>query len=262
MREGVRLQKVLSTAGLCSRRDAEKLITAGRVRVDGLVVTQLGTRVDSDAKIAVDGVPIRVSRSRVFLFHKPRKVVTTLADERGRRDVSAFIEQLPIRVFPVGRLDRDVNGLIVLTNDGDFAERLLHPKHGVARVYLALVEGVVTDDVLERMRRGIHLSDGRARAESVEAVAESDLTKRLLRSARPGERIVRVRVSEGRNHFVKRLLGGAGLRVRRLCRTEFGPFRLGRIKPGQVVELREIPAELKSAQASKAKSGDSKRSRR
>ena len=242
--EGERLQKVLSAAGVCSRREAEVLITEGRVKVNGTVITKLGTRVMRSDHVTVNGRGIKAERRRLFLFHKPRKVVTSLADDRGRKDVSAFSKQLPVRVFPVGRLDRDVNGLVVLTNDGDFANQMLHPSNNVTRVYLAIVSGIPTELVLGKMTKGIFLEDGKARADRALRIPESELTKRLLRDVRPGEAILRVEVSEGRNHFVKRLLARLGLPVKRLCRIEFGPFRLNHLKPGEILELKEFPKSL------------------
>ncbi|MCC6953282.1 MAG: rRNA pseudouridine synthase [Deltaproteobacteria bacterium] len=238
----------MSAAGVCSRREAETLITGGHVKVNGDVVTKLGTRVLREDLVTVNGRGIKAERRRLFLFHKPRRVVTSLSDDRGRRDVSSFIEELQVRVFPVGRLDRDVNGLVVLTNDGEFANQMLHPSNDVTRVYLAIVTGIPDEATFLKMTKGIFLEDGKARADRAMRIPESEVTRRMLREVRPGEAILRVEVSEGRNHFVKRLLARLGLPVKRLCRIEFGPFRLGQLKPGEVVELKEFPTSLKRSE--------------
>jgi len=227
-----RLQKVLARAGLGSRRACEDLIREGRVTVNGRVAT-LGDRVDPRAdRVEVDGGRVPLDPElRYLALHKPRGVVTTARDPQGRPDVSRYYPE-GVRVFPVGRLDRDTEGLLLLTNDGELANRLLHPRYGVEREYLAEVEGRPTERALTALRRGVELEDGPARATSVRRVEGS------------GERgAVRVVMTEGRKREVRRLLAAVGLRVRRLVRVRVGPIRLGRLRPGEVRELE--PAEVR-----------------
>jgi len=227
-----RLQKVLARAGLGSRRACEDLIREGRVTVNGRVAT-LGDRVDPRAdRVEVDGGRVPLDPElRYLALHKPRGVVTTARDPQGRPDVSRYYPE-GVRVFPVGRLDRDTEGLLLLTNDGELANRLLHPRYGVEREYLAEVEGRPTERALTALRRGVELEDGPARANSVRRVEGS------------GERgAVRVVMTEGRKREVRRLLAAVGLPVRRLVRVRVGPIRLGRLRPGEVRELE--PAEVR-----------------
>jgi 23S rRNA pseudouridine2605 synthase len=227
-----RLQKVLARAGLGSRRACEDLIREGRVTVNGRVAT-LGDRVDPRAdRVEVDGGRVPLDPElRYLALHKPRGVVTTARDPQGRPDVSRYYPE-GVRVFPVGRLDRDTEGLLLLTNDGELANRLLHPRYGVEREYLAEVEGRPTERALTALRRGVELEDGPARATSVRRVEGS------------GERgAVRVVMTEGRKREVRRLLAAVGLPVRRLVRVRVGPIRLGRLRPGEVRDLE--PGEVR-----------------
>jgi 23S rRNA pseudouridine2605 synthase len=221
-----RLQKVLARAGLGSRRACEDLIREGRVTVNGQVAA-LGDRVDPRTdRVEVDGSRVPLDPElRYLVLHKPRGVVTTARDPQGRPDVSRYYPE-GVRVFPVGRLDRDTEGLLVLTNDGELANRLLHPRYGVEREYLAEVEGRPTERALSALRRGVELEDGPARVAAVRRVGDV------------GERgAVRIVMTEGRKREVRRLLEAVGLPVRRLVRVRFGPIRLGRLGPGEVREL-------------------------
>ena len=156
-----RLQKILAAAGVASRREAEKIITAGRVRVNGKVVTELGSKFDPDkVRIAVDGKPIKAETKAYYLFYKPRGVVTTMSDPQNRRSIADFVQDLPERVFPVGRLDYNTEGLLLLTNDGALAQALMHPSHEVNKTYLVKVPGIVHDDKLDMLRVGVKLEDG------------------------------------------------------------------------------------------------------
>jgi 23S rRNA pseudouridine2605 synthase len=233
-----RLQKVLARAGLGSRRACEDLIRESRVTVNGRVAT-LGDRVDPRAdRVEVDGVRVPLDPElRYLALHKPRGVVTTARDPQGRPDVSRYYPE-GVRVFPVGRLDRDTEGLLLLTNDGELANRLLHPRYGVEREYLAEVDGRPTERTLAALRRGVELEDGPARAASARPAGGS------------GERgAVRVVMTEGRKREVRRLLEAVGLPVRRLIRVRVGPIRLGRLGPGEVRELdpREVRELLRDA---------------
>jgi 23S rRNA pseudouridine2605 synthase len=217
---------VLARAGLGSRRACEELIAAGRVRVNGLVAA-LGDRVDPAAdRVEVDGhrVPLN-PELRYFALNKPRGVVTTARDPGKRPDISTFLPPAP-RLFPVGRLDRETEGLLLLTNDGELANRLMHPRYGVEKEYLAEVDGSVGERSLGRLVRGVELDDGVARARSARRVAGTK-----------GRAAVRIVMAEGRKREVRRMLQAVGLPVRRLVRVRVGPIRLGRLRPGQVREL-------------------------
>ncbi len=225
--EPERLQKVLARAGLGSRRACEELIREGRVAVNGAVAT-LGDRVDpSRDRVEVDGglVPLD-PELRYFALHKPAGVVTTAKDPQGRPDVSAYYPPGP-RVFPVGRLDRETEGLLLLTNDGELANRLTHPRYGVEKEYLAEVEGRPRDADLRRLERGVELEDGAARAVSARSVAGSR-----------GRGAVRIVMAEGRKREVRRMLAAIGFPVARLIRTRVGPIRLRGLRPGDVRPLK------------------------
>jgi 23S rRNA pseudouridine2605 synthase len=221
-----RLQRALARAGFGSRRASEELISAGRVTVNGRTAT-LGDRVDAERdEVRVDGRRISVDPGlRYLAFHKPRGVTTTMSDPHAERDLRRYLPPGP-RVFAVGRLDRDTEGLLLLTNDGELAHRLAHPRHGVEKEYLAEVDGTVTERHLARLRRGVRLEDGIARAVSARGAGRS------------GDRgAIRLVLTEGRKREVRRMLDAVALPARRLVRTRMGPVRLGRLKPGEVREL-------------------------
>jgi 23S rRNA pseudouridine2605 synthase len=225
---GVRLQKVLAHAGVASRRRCEQLIAEGRVEVDGSVVTQLGARVDPEtAVIRVDRARVPVAASRVYLVaNKPRGVVSSMADQEGRPDLRTLLAGRAERLFHVGRLDTDTDGLIVLTNDGEFAHRLAHPSFELTKTYLAQVEGVVAARTRRALLAGVTLSDGPVTVDSVRTV-----------STHQGRSLVEVVIHEGRNRIVRRLLAEVGHPVQRLSRTAIGPVRLGELRSGQVRDL-------------------------
>ena len=217
-----RLQKVLSAAGIASRRHAEQLIAAGRVRVNGAVAT-LGDRVDAATDVVeVDGERVTLDTTlRYVLLNKPQGFVSTTSDPEGRPTVTELIN-LPDRLYPVGRLDRDTEGLLLLTNDGDLVHRLLHPSFGVERTYLALVPGPVRREVLARPRDGVALDDGPARPRRVR-VAEQHA----------GKAVLEVVMTEGRKREVRRMLAAVGLPVERLARVAFGGVELGDLRTGK-----------------------------
>jgi 23S rRNA pseudouridine2605 synthase len=225
--EPERVQKALARAGLGSRRACEDLVRQGRVRIDGRVA-ELGDRVEPGrSRVEVDGIPVPLDPEiRYYVLNKPRGVVTTARDPQRRPDIRRFLPSGE-RVFPVGRLDRDTEGLLILTNDGELANRLMHPRYGVEKEYLAEVDGSVGERALSRLVRGIPLEDGPARARSARAVA-----------AAGGRTAVRLVMTEGRKREVRRMLAALGLTVRRLVRVRVGPIRLGRLAPGEVRELR------------------------
>ncbi len=225
---GVRLQKVLANAGVASRRACEVMISEGRVEVNGEVVTEQGRRVDPDTDvIRVDGSRIPPPRRhRYLVLNKPRGVVSTMEDPEGRRTLADFVPDRHGRLFHVGRLDTDTEGLIILTNDGDFAHRLAHPSFQVPKTYLAEVSGVVGRDVLAKLRSGITLEDGPVRPVAVKLV-----------STTADRSLVKITLHEGRNHVVRRTMEAVGHPVRRLSRTGIGPVRLGTLETGKFREL-------------------------
>lgn len=230
---------MLAAAGVASRRAAEQLIVEGRVTVDGRVADVLGTRVDpARARIEVDGERINVSdRHRYILVNKPEGVVTTASDEKGRKTVLDLV-RVKGRVYPVGRLDADTAGLILLTDHGELAHRLTHPRYQVRRVYIAQVAGVPNPTALRRLRDGIELEDGFAKPRSVRVFGKT--------SRRAQIEIV---ITEGRKHEVRRLFDAIGHPVERLVRIAFGPLALGELAPGKSrhLEPKEVGALLAAA---------------
>jgi 23S rRNA pseudouridine2605 synthase len=230
---GARLQKVMAEAGVGSRRYCEELIGAGRVEVDGETVRRFGARVDPDYQvIRVDGKRIPAKPGLAYLaFNKPPKVLTAMSDPRGRRTVADFLGDRSERLFHIGRLDYDTEGLMLLTNDGELAHRLAHPSFEVAKTYLADVTGQVPRDLGRRLMAGIELDDGVAKADKFRVIDRS------------GQRaLVEIALHEGRKHVVRRMLAAAGHPVTRLVRTDVGPIKLGSLRPGTSRELstREI----------------------
>lgn len=217
-----RLQKVLAAAGHGSRRACEDLIRVGRVTVDGRVA-HLGDRADpSEQVIEVDGVRVRpASRTVVYLLNKPRGYVCTAKDESGQPAATSLVPPRP-RVFTVGRLDKDTEGLILLTNDGDLAQRVAHPRWQLEKTYVASVAGVMGDRALGRLRRGVQLEDGLAKPARAKILAR-----------RKASTLVEIVVAEGRNRLVRRLLDAVGHPVRRLVRVAIGPLRDERLEPGK-----------------------------
>ncbi|WP_456845660.1 pseudouridine synthase, partial [Cellulomonas sp. P5_C6] len=222
--EGTRLQKVLAAAGLGSRRACEDLISAGRVTVDGNRVDELGVRVDPlTAVIHVDGMRVQLDSSIVTIaLNKPKGVVSTMHDPEGRPSIGQFVADREERLFHVGRLDAETEGLILLTNDGDLANRLSHPSHGVTKVYLVQLEGRVTPSLGTRLIRGVELEDGLAKIDKFQIVQTT-----------PQASLVEIELHEGRNRIVRRIFEEVGYPVTQLVRTQIGPIRLGDLKPGR-----------------------------
>ncbi len=228
----VRLQKLLAQSGVASRRRCEELMLAGLVEVDGEVVTRLGTKVDPrTAVIRVEGRRLPPVSAHVYLaLHKPRGVVSTMSDPEGRRTLQDLVADRPERLFHVGRLDTDTSGLILLTNDGDFAHRLAHPSYEVDKTYVAEVEGTVSRSTITRLREGVTLEDGPVEVSRARLVGAGE-------GGAAGRSIVELVIHEGRNRIVRRLLDEVGHPVRRLTRTRLGPVRLGNLRPGDLREL-------------------------
>ena len=238
--DGVRLQKLMAAAGVGSRRVCENLIAQGRVEVDGQIVTELGVRIDAKSQVVhVDGVRINLDEDRVYLaFNKPKGVVTTMHDELGRISLEDYVGNREERLFHVGRLDADTEGLLLLTNDGDLAHRLQHPSYGVLKTYVATIRGPVQRDVGKRLREGVELEDGPVSVDSFRIVDHQ-----------PGKAMVEVVLHEGRKHVVRRMLEAVGHPVLELVRTEVGPIRLADLKSGRMRRLNkaEIGALYKAA---------------
>jgi len=230
--EGIRLQKVLANAGLASRRHAEAMIAGGRVEVNGVLVTEQGMRVHPERDtIRVDGMRIPPPRRHVYLVvNKPRGVVSTMEDPEGRPTLGdiEFDKQSwqQLRLFHVGRLDTDTEGLIILTNDGEFAHRMAHPSYKVPKSYLAEVEGMLDNKVLRRLEKGLRLDDGPVRPDKVKLVMRSETRS-----------LVEVTLHEGRNRIVRRMMDSISHPVRKLSRTAIGPVRLGQLPLGEAREL-------------------------
>ncbi|MEH0146065.1 pseudouridine synthase [Corynebacterium sp. Q4381] len=229
--DGVRLQKVLAQAGVASRRHAEAMIDQGRVTVNGETVTVQGTRVDPNVDvIRVDGSRINVNEElEYFAFNKPRGVHTTMKDEMDRTSVGSYLAERTAsgqRLYHVGRLDADTEGLLLLTNDGELANRLTHPKYEIAKTYLATVLGEAKQDLIKKLREGIELDDGIAKADYAQIV-----------DVHNGQSLVRVELHEGRKHIVRRMLKEAGFPVQRLVRTKVHTVQLGDMKPGSMRAL-------------------------
>jgi 23S rRNA pseudouridine2605 synthase len=226
---GIRLQKVLAAAGVGSRRACEALVAEGRVSVDGVAVTAQGTRVDPARQvIRVDGQRVATEASGLvhLALNKPRGVVSTLRDPQGRRSLDEFVRGRKERLFHVGRLDTESEGLLLLTNDGELAHRLAHPSYGVPKTYLAEVPGPIRRDVGRRLRAGVELDDGVVVVDRFRVVGAA------------GPRVlVEVVLHEGRKHVVRRTLAAVGHPVQRLVRTHVGPVALGDLRPGSTRPL-------------------------
>jgi len=224
----VRINKFLSEAGVASRRKAEKLILEGRVKVNGEVVRSLGTKVNPEVDIVeIDGKRIKPQRKRYIILNKPCCYLTQLGKSRdGRKTIEELIKDIPERVFPVGRLDYNTEGLLILTNDGELANRILHPRYKLPKVYLALVEGRVSQKTLKAMVKGTELEDGFAKPDSVRIVRYEGK-----------DTLLEIVFHEGRKHLVKRYLARFGHKVKRLKRIAIGPIKLGKLSPGKWREL-------------------------
>ena len=237
-----RLQKILAHAGIASRRKAEQLIAEGRVELNGRTVRELGAKADPRKDlIRVDGKLIADPEEKVwFVLYKPAGCVTTLSDPEDRPTIAQYLRGIPERVYPVGRLDYDVEGALLVTNDGELAHQLMHPRFGVRRTYLAKVSGVPKPDQIARLLGGVRLEDGRARALDA-----------AVQSRTPRNTWVRVVVSEGRPHLVKRLMEAVGAPVLKLHRADYGGVGVAGMRPGDYRELTRAELQSLRAQAGK-----------
>lgn len=220
----VRLQKVIAASGLASRRKAEQLIAEGRVTVNGQVVREQGVRVDpAKDHVKVDGRHLRAVEPYVYIMlNKPKGVVSSLHDPEGRPTIKVLLRGVRLRVFPVGRLDFDTEGLLLLTNNGEMAQALLHPRHHVAKVYLVKVKGVLSDEEIEQLERGVKLDDGMTAPATIKKIRKAEENS-----------WVEMTIYEGRKHQVKRMFEAVGHPVLKLKRIKFGPLTLLNVEPGE-----------------------------
>ena len=226
--EGVRLQKVLAAAGVASRRASEIMIDEGRVEVNGKIVTEQGRRVNPDRdQIRVDGSRIPPLRRHMYLvLNKPRGVISTMDDPEGRTTLADYLPRTKERLFHVGRLDTETEGLIILTNDGEFAHRLAHPSYEVRKSYHVQVAGVMDNRTLKRLEKGVTLDDGPVKPDKVKLISRGQ-----------DRTLLQVSLHEGRNRIVRRMMDAVGHPVDRLARTAIGPVRLGNLPVGETREL-------------------------
>ena len=231
-----RLQKVMAEAGVASRRASEKLIATGHVQVNGQTVTTLGTKVTAKDKIEVDGIPLHREKQVYYLLNKPRGVISSAHDEKGRRTVVDILreDEIEERIYPVGRLDYDTTGLLLLTNDGTLANKMMHPKFAVDKTYVAKVKGLISNDDLKQLRAGVKV-DGRRTKPAKTRLKGTDREKKTS--------IVQLTIHEGHYHQVKRMLAAVGHPVIKLHRESYGFLNLQGVQPGDYRELR--PEEVK-----------------
>lgn len=222
-----RLQKVIAESGLTSRRKAEELITAGKVKVNGQIVTELGTKVTNKDRVEVNGKPIEKEQKEYYLLNKPRGVVTTTEDEHHRKTVVDLIPT-KARIYPVGRLDYDTTGAILLTNDGEFANILMHPSNKIDKVYLAKLEGIIKGEQINALKNGVMLDDVLVKASRVKL-------KRV--NQENSTSMVEITIHEGKNHQVKRMFESVGFHVEKLTRERIGIFDINNLKSGQYRKL-------------------------
>lgn len=223
-----RLQKVIAQAGIASRREAEKMILAGRVRVDGQVVTKLGTKVSSIEQVVVDNQPIERESHHTYLFYKPRGVISAVKDNKGRKTVADYFTDLPYRLYPVGRLDYDTSGLLLMTNDGELANLLMHPRNEVDKVYVAKIKGILQPDEIKALKKGVQI--GRYKTKPAQV-------KVLKTNPRAQTQIVQLTIHEGHYHQVKEMFKSVNHLVDRLSRERYSFLDLQGLTSGQYREL-------------------------
>lgn len=232
-----RLQKVMAEAGVASRRKAEEMILAGRVRVDGRVIRTLGSKVDPEkSEVEVDGEVITQKKSNIYLaLNKPRGILSTLSDPEGRPHLGDLLQDRHERLFHVGRLDKESEGLLLLTNDGNLAHRATHPSFSLPKNYLLEIRGMVSKEIAEAFRNGVELDDGMAKVD-----------KLTVLPGQPGRTLFDVVIHDGRNQILRRMASATDLTIERLIRIGMGPIKLGELTPGKWREING--AELLSLQ--------------
>jgi 23S rRNA pseudouridine2605 synthase len=220
-----RLNKIIADAGIASRRAADQLILEGRVSVDGEIIIELGGKYDPEINdVKVDGESLNINKSKTYLaFHKPAGIISTMSDPEGRANLGDYFKDRKDRLYHVGRLDKDSEGIILLTNDGDLAHRATHPSYGLEKRYLVEVEGEFNKQMSDQLLQGVRLEDGLARAMKVVHA----------RAVSKNHHWVEITIHEGRFHIIRRLIESLGLKVLRLIRLDFGPINLGDMKPGR-----------------------------
>lgn len=223
-----RLQKIIAHAGVASRRKAEELMAEGRVRVNGKTVKELGVKVSPSDRIEVDGIPLEREEPVYFLLYKPRGVISAVSDDKGRKVVTDFFEGIKQRIYPVGRLDYDTSGILILTNDGEFANLLMHPSNEIEKVYVAKLKGIPSKEKMKSLQRGIVLEDGKT------APAR---TKLLSMDKKKQTAIVEISIHEGRNRQVRRMFEAIGHPVLKLKRERYGFLTLQGLSAGDAREL-------------------------
>jgi 23S rRNA pseudouridine2605 synthase len=233
-----RLQKVIAHSGMASRRKAEELILQGKVKVNGKVVTELGVKVSPQDKIEVNGIPVEREEPVYYLLYKPRGVISSVKDDKGRKVVTDFFKEVDKRIYPIGRLDYDTSGLLLLTNDGEFANLLMHPRYEIEKVYIAKVKGIPARHQLKQLEKGILLEDGMTAPAKV---------KMLSFDKRKQTAIIEIRIHEGRNRQVRRMFEAIGHRVMKLKRERYAFLDLKGLNPGDYREL--SPHEVKQLRA-------------
>ncbi|MEH6890614.1 pseudouridine synthase [Bacillus sp. JJ864] len=233
-----RLQKVIAQAGIASRRKAEELIQQGKVKVNGKVVTELGTKVSVQDKVEVNNIPLEKEIPAYFLLYKPTGVISSVTDDKGRKVVTDFFAEIPQRLFPIGRLDYDTSGLILMTNDGEFANILMHPKYKVEKTYVAKVKGPLTGEKIRMLEKGVMLEEGKTAPARVK-ILSWDKRKEIA--------IVQLTIHEGRNRQVRRMFEAVGCKVMKLKRERYAFLELGNLRPGDAREL--SPHEVKQLRA-------------
>ena len=222
----IRLQKYLADAGVASRRACEELIVSGRVSVNGKIVTKLGTKINPEnAKVALDGKAIKQKITKTYIaFYKPRGVLSTMSDPSGRRSLSSFFSDWSERLFHVGRLDKESEGLILLTNDGDWAQKIAHPKFGLVKKYRVATDRALSAREIEQLKAGVKIENGVARAISAKRIPEG----------------VEIAIHEGRNQIIRKMIEALGIEVLALIRTEIGSIKLGELKAGKWRYLSDV----------------------
>ncbi|HJV17934.1 MAG TPA: pseudouridine synthase, partial [Bacillales bacterium] len=233
-----RLQKVIAQAGIASRRKSEELIKEGKVKVNGKVVTQLGVKVTSSDRVEVNEIQIEREVPVYFLLYKPRGVISSVSDDKGRKVVTDFFSHLPERIYPVGRLDYDTSGLLLMTNDGEFANLLMHPRNEIEKVYVAKTKGIPLKENLRKLEKGIKLEDGKTSPAKV---------KMLSLDKKKQTAIIEITIHEGRNRQVRRMFEAIGHQVLKLKRERYATLTLTGLKVGEAREL--TPHEVKQIRA-------------
>ncbi|ANS89517.1 pseudouridine synthase [Staphylococcus pseudintermedius] len=230
-----RLQKRIANSGYTSRRKAETLIEEGKVQVNGKTVTELGTKVRPSDEVTVEGIPLEQEDKLYILFYKPAQVITSVSDDRGRKVVTDYFDDLETRIYPVGRLDYDTSGLLLLTNDGEFTNLMTHPRYKIPKTYVAKIEGYILREQVKQLEKGIQLEDGLTQPAKVKVKKQNKEKNTSL---------VEITITEGRNRQVRRMFEHFGFSVQKLSRVSFGPLTLKGLGAGEGRAL--SPHEVKS----------------